>query len=119
MPRKWTELIQAYLELKLGLGYDVRIVEVEKVTEPPSLKMALEFLADDQIGRTMTVVLPLPCRPDGLSGLLSACGIDVVVGHRFAPRGLVGRSVRVFFKERPGGDVAVARFEACPTSAGN
>ena len=117
MPRKWTEPIQAWPALQPAQGYDVRITEVEKVAEPPGMKTELEFVKGDQVGRIMTVVLPLPCRSDGLAGLLAACGIDVVVGSRFAPRDLIGRTVRAFFATQPNGDVAMARFDACPTSA--
>ena len=117
MPRKWTELIQDWPALKPERGYDIRIAEVEKTAEPPGMKTTLEFVDGDQVGRTMTVVLPLPARPDGLNGLLQACGVDVSVRTRFAPRGLVGHTVRALFAAQPDGDVAIVRFEACPADA--
>lgn len=118
MPRKWTELIQAWPALQPERGHDVRITEVEKIAEPPGMKMVLEFADADQAGRTMTVVLPLPCRPGNpMSNLLMSTGVDVSVGTRFAPRDLVGHTVRAFFAAQPNGDVAVVRFEACPAGA--
>lgn len=115
MPRKWTEPIRPWPALNADRGYDVRIVAVDKVADPPGLKATLEFAEAEQAGRTTSVVLSLPCRPDGLLGLLPACGVDVRAGRRFAPRDLVGQVVRAFFVSRSDGDVVVARFEARPS----
>ena len=114
MPRQWELTVEDFEPRKLGRLYKVRVLNVEKRHSPQGLLVTIEDLDSDQLGRTTTVILPLPIRPSGIArDFFIACGQEVAVGKRVSPKATVGAIMNVRFDVLPGDEVPqVVAFES-------
>lgn len=116
MPRAWTETIEDWPKLGNGLCL-VIVCDVERLDAPPSMRVTLEHLDPEQLGRRTVVVLPRPCRPAGpTSEFFLACAQKTAVGEKVEPKACVGRTIRTRFATDASGEVRVVAFEAEETT---
>jgi hypothetical protein len=94
--RKWTEIVKPYSELVKYKAYRTCIKNVARVDK--TIEVQLEFLDQPQQFRRLTIHLPLPIRPEGLTAdYFTACGLEVVPEARIAPHETIGSVIVVTF----------------------
>lgn len=113
MPREWTMTVEPYPRLSENRVYRVRINEVRKAPgKPPSIKLTVEHLDDDQLGRVVELLLPATVRPEGPTAFLfRAAGQDVTVDKQVQPLKLKGAIVSVRFGQTADGTLTAVGFE--------
>lgn len=102
MPRRWLITVKDCPQLTFLHWYVVRVRRVAPAGSA-AMCVTLEHLAEDQAGRTHSVSLPLPVRPEGLTAeFLRTAGVEVAVGTKIDPTAAVGQMLSVRFQ--PDGD---------------
>lgn len=103
MSRPWREPVQDWPALRRNQWYLLHVLSLDKVRDPPAIRLLLEFLEEEHAGRTHVVLLPLPIRPAGPTAeFFIACGALVVAGGTVAPKDALGAEVRVQFVKGEG-----------------
>ena len=101
--RKLTLKIEDWPALPIAF-YLMKVLGISKSKSPAGLLVELEHLDKSQAGRRHTILLPLPCRPDGLTArFLIAAGLDVTIGSTVTPTDAVGATLRVRLEPEPDG----------------
>jgi len=101
--RKLTLKIEDWPALPIAF-YLMKVLGISKSKSPAGLLVELEHLDKSQAGRRHTILLPLPCRPDGLTArFLIAAGLDVSIDSVVTPADAVGATLRVRLEPAPDG----------------
>jgi len=101
--RKLTLKIEDWPALPIAF-YLMKVLGISKSKSPLGLLVELEHLDKSQAGRRHTILLPLPCRPDGLTArFLIAAGLDISIGT-VAPGDAVGQVLRFRLEPAPDGE---------------
>jgi hypothetical protein len=120
MGRTWQEMVADFPEFRRNQVYRARIRRLTKSPKPKGMCVLLEYLDNDQGGRTHEVFLPLPIRPAGLTAsLFNAAGVDLAVGKTVNPKAAVGAIVGVRGAPTETGEWTVAGFEKLGKEDGN
>jgi len=102
MPRSWTLKVEAWPALNRATFYPVKVLGVSK--DKPGLLVELGHFDKSQAGRRHSILLPLPCRPEGLtSSFLSAAGLDVSIGT-VTPADAIGTILKARMEPAPDGE---------------
>jgi hypothetical protein len=105
MPRKWTLKIENWPALSAATFYPMKVLGVAKNKSPPGLLVELEHLDKGQVGRRHSILLPLPCRADGLTAsFFRSVGLNVNPGQTISPQDAVGETVKVRLEPAPDSD---------------
>lgn len=114
MPRNWTENVADWLQISEHRRYAMRVIRVERNTKPRGMLITLEHLSEEQRGRQHgPLLLPLPCRPGGLTAsFFRACGQVVEPTEQLFPKKCIGRLIHVRFRRIADGACEPADFEA-------
>lgn len=113
MPRPWLERVVDYEPYRAGIAYLCAVILVQRLTGPDQIKVDLEHLDDIQLGRPFTVLFPRPIPPAGRPiEFFRACGLDVAIDGKFAPKEAIGRHVLVRFDRAADGQWYPVRFES-------
>jgi hypothetical protein len=108
MGRTWQVMVMDYPEFRRNQVYRARIRRLTKSPKPRGMCVLLEYLDDDQAGRTHEVFLPLPIRPAGLTAsLFTAAGVDLAVGKTVNPKDAIGAIVGVHIAPTEAGEWTV------------
>lgn len=120
MPRNWTETVSDWPHLE-HRSYPMRVIRVERNTKPRGMLVTLEHLSQDQCGRRHgPIVLPLPCRPGGLTAsFFQACRQAVERGNQLIPKRCVGQRIDVQFHLGPDGALEPVDFKASNEETNN
>jgi hypothetical protein len=111
MPRLWTIVVSAWSRLVEDRPYDVRVIDVRRNAKPDGVLVTLEHL--EEPGRRNTVLLRLPCRPDGPTAeFFRACGQEVEPDTRLRPRDCIGQIIAAHFRALPNDEYEAYHFEA-------
>jgi len=80
------------------------------------LKVSLGLLSPTQLGRTITVHLPLPLRPQGPTiDLFTACGFPLQIGQKISVTRIVGKELLCKFKQHEEGTFEIVTCQSIPT----
>jgi len=94
--RKWIETVKPYPELVKHRPYSTCIKNVTRVDK--TIEIQLEFLDQPQQGRRLTIYLPRPIRPEGLTAdYFMACGFELIPRTKIAPHETIGSVIVVTF----------------------
>ena len=112
MPRAWEVIVEPYPEMDAERDYLVSVLAIKKSKAPRGISVVLEHVDGEQVGRKHSIILPLPIRPDGITGdFFRACGMAVAVGGRLTPRDAIGVAVNArFIHADPEEDCRVVAF---------
>ena len=112
MPRNWTETVSDWPHLE-HRSYPMRVIRVERNTKPRGILVTLEHLSEEHRGRRHgPALLPLPCRPGGLTAsFFRACGQAVEPGSQLFPKKCVGELIGVRFCRGADGAHELLEFE--------
>ena len=118
MSRPWVLRVADWPALQAAVLYLLRVVSVDKSTVPSAVRVELEFVEEEQAGRTYVALLPLPLRSAGLTAdFFRAAGVDTITaGGTVMPKVVVGKVVRAGFGHTDeDGEWQIVRF--MPASA--
>ena len=94
--RKWTETVHNWPPIKQDYFYKLKVTSIQKSRK--TIRLQLEFLDRQMAGRTLTVSLPLPVRPAGVTAdFFCACGMPVTIGSEILPRSTINCVIRACF----------------------
>ncbi|MFC1764999.1 hypothetical protein ACFL6U_23380 [Planctomycetota bacterium] len=100
MARKWTEQVKPFPCLKTQKPYKTCVRQITKVGKAAEIQ--LEFMEAPQKGRTMTIQLSLPIRPEGITAsFFKACGLDTSPQSTIVPQDTLGSLITVTFEKDP------------------
>lgn len=81
MPRPLMIRIMGPASRRRGMWYSLRLTDVARNHSPPGIRIEYRDTSPDQEGRTDSVILSTPVRPNTLgASLFQACSIDIHVG---------------------------------------
>jgi hypothetical protein len=105
MPRKWTLRIEDGPALSAATFYPMKVLGAARNKLPPGQLIEFEHLDKSQAGRRHSILLPLPCRADGLTAsFFGSVGLNVRLGQTVSPQDAVGATVKVRLEPAPDSD---------------
>ena len=97
--RTWIETVKPWQTIAPNQVFDVRVADIKKGTDRNSMAVSLEFLTGEQASRIITIALPLPIKPEGLTAsFFQAAGCDVAPDARIAPQSVIDRCMKCRFR---------------------
>ena len=94
--RKWTITIHDFPTLQ-DKYYTCKTISLKNKGKD-AFGVTFELLNKNQIGRHISVDLPLPVRPQGITiSFFQACGFDLEVGQKFALEETIGKKLQCLF----------------------
>ena len=120
MPRNWTETVSEWPHLE-HRSYPMRVIRVERNTKPRGMLVTFEHVSEEQRGRRHgPALLPLPCRPGGLTASFFRAGSQAVEpGGRLFPKKCVGKLIDVRFRRGADGTHEPVEFETTNEETNN
>lgn len=95
--RKWLETVKDWPKFKPGQYYLAEILKIKKQCK--QIQVSLRFLEEEMRERTLTIHLPLPIRPEGVTAdYFRACGLAVSPLVPICPNDTLGSQIRIQLK---------------------
>jgi len=113
--RKWTETVKSWPDLTENRFYKIRVRDIRK--KKKQIAIILEFLEEDQLGRSHADNLELPIRPAGRTAdFFHACGQSVEPEKEILPKETISKEIMVsFLKQENGSEFYAIRFKPIKT----
>jgi len=97
--RKWTLKVNEFPALK-DKYYACKIISLGK-SGKNAFHVTFELLSSNQTGRQISISLPLPVRPQGISiSFFHSCGFTLKTEDHFDPKEAIGRTLQCLFSHR-------------------
>jgi len=108
MPKKWCITVEPFPDYSEGRAYSMKVAKVSRSRSPKGMRVVLEHLEQDQLGRQHEAILPLPVRPSGqVADFMRATGTEVTANRELSPSDAEGAAIKVLFsKAADGWDIA-------------
>ncbi|MBI9018563.1 MAG: hypothetical protein JEZ07_15025 [Phycisphaerae bacterium] len=96
--RKWTITIHDFPALQ-NKYYTCKVISLKNKGKV-AFGVTFELLSRNQTGRHISIDLPLPVRPQGITiRFFQACGFNLEVGQKFALEDTIGKKLQCFFAD--------------------
>ena len=113
--RKWTETVKSWPDLTENRFYKIRVRDIRK--KKKQISIILEFLEEDQLGRSHADNLELPIRPAGRTAeFFYACGQLIEPDKEILPKDTIRKELRVsFLRQENGSEFYAIQFKPIKT----
>jgi len=100
--RKWTETVKPWPQLNPDTLYKLQVVGIKRISNPRAMEVEVEFTEQPQLGRRITIHLPLPIRPSGPTAeYFTSCHMQIESQATVSPRDTIGSVIAARFRTEP------------------